>query len=104
MSVIKLYMELISLDLPEPAPPWTITKGGEGLERWRGPEGWIWCSWFWMECWRGWILEFEFLDGVLERVDLELVLLDGWLERVDLELLFSGGMVLTPPLPLKKNR
>ena len=44
------------------------------------------------------------LDGVLERVDLELVLLDGGLERVDLELLFSGGMVLTPPLRLKMNR
>ena len=38
-----------------------------------GPKG---CS-SWMECWRGWILEFEFLDGVLERVDSELVLLDG---------------------------
>ena len=27
-----LYKELITLDFPEPAPPCTMTKGGEGLD------------------------------------------------------------------------
>ena len=32
MSVIMLYRELMTLDFPDPAPPWTMTKGGWGLE------------------------------------------------------------------------
>ena len=27
---IMAYKEFITLDLPEPAPPWTITRGGDG--------------------------------------------------------------------------
>ena len=27
-----MYRELINLDFPEPAPPCTITKGGEGFD------------------------------------------------------------------------
>ena len=27
-----LYKELITLDFPEPAPPCTMTRGGEGLD------------------------------------------------------------------------
>ena len=46
-----------------------------------------------MECWRGWILELEFLDGVLERVDLVFKFLDGVLERVDLEFEFLDGVL-----------
>ena len=36
-------------------------------------------------------MEFEFLDGVLERVDLELKFLDGMLGRVGLELVLLNG-------------
>ena len=43
----------------------------------------------------------EVLDGVLERVNLELKFLDGMLERVDLELKFLDGMLERVNLELK---
>ena len=42
-------------------------------------------------------MEFEFLDGVLERVDLELEFLDGVLERVDSEFEFLDGALAGQP-------
>ena len=40
---------------------------------------------------------FEFLDGVLERVDLEFEFLDGVLERVDSEFEFLDGALAGQP-------